>query len=464
MSPTNTPHDPRDDPTIFSRSLYAKIQVLMVEPLSFAPPELIPKLIIIDGLDECVDLKAQKCILQALTGAATQLNVSVRFLVASRPEQAIRTSFNASSLSRMTKGLPLDGTYKPDADIKAFLNSRFSEIRGYHPSSVFLPKIWPPKDTMDILATKSSGQFIYASTVMKFIESHHHRPSDRLDIILGVSKSENDAPFAELDAVYHHVLSNIAPHNREKVMEVLTFLILTSEVYIRDREFYNHRPRTIERVLRYQQGDLYIYLLDMQSIVHVPEPSCIEELRFYHASFPDFLWDQSRSREHFIDIGKAHAHLTICWWRYWEDQVRYLDRDDNVFITQTLLHHWTRSTLTSTLLERLCTIDLNELLDDIHGVNLEKLVAWNSLYHWMKKVCAALRMRNSTSSFLISFSFCFARNFLIQLKIHCGCTFQPSRIGCIPVYNDTQPHSEPFFTPLSLSWNTMTTSQLFRKS
>jgi type III secretion system FlhB-like substrate exporter len=216
------------DPTIFSRSLDAQIQTLMVEPLSLAPPHSAPKLILIDGLDECVNSKAQQCILQALAGAATQLNESTRFLVASRPEQVIRTSFNASSLSRMTIGVPLDEMYKADADITTFLISRFSAIRKDHPSGAFLPEIWPPEGAVGTLVTKSSGQFIYASTVMKFIGSHHHRPSDRLKIILGVSKLGNDAPFAELDAVYRHALSNISPYNREKVIEVLAFLILTS--------------------------------------------------------------------------------------------------------------------------------------------------------------------------------------------------------------------------------------------
>ena len=385
-----------NDPTILSRSLDAQVRALMVEPLSFAPPRLAPKLIIIDGLDECADPKAQKYILQALAAAATQLNASVRFLVASRPEQVIRTSFNASTLGSMTIGVPLDETYKPDADIQTFLNSRFSEIRRDHPSRAFLPKMWPPKGAVDILVTKSSGQFIYASTVMKFIGSPHHRPSDRLKIILGVSKSGIDAPFAELDAVYHHVLSNISPHNREKVIEVLTFLILTSTVpkwvfvkHLGGIKFCNYLPQTIEKVLHYEQGDLYIYFLDMQSIVHVPGLSSFEELRFYHASFPDFLLDQSRSREYFIDIGKAHAHLTICWWRHWKDRTQYLDRRQNVFIMRTLLHHWTRSTLTSTSLEGLCAIDLSELLDDIHGVYLKSLVEWNSFYLWMKtQVCA----------------------------------------------------------------------------
>ena len=387
------------DPTILSRSLDAQIRALMVEPLSFATLQLTPRLILIDELDECVSPKAQKCILQALTAAAAQLNHSVRFLVASRPEQVIRTSFNASSLSHMTKGLPLDETYKADADIKTFLMSRFSKIRKDHPSGAFLPEIWPPEGAVDTLVTKSSGQFIYASSVMKFIESYHHRPSDRLKIILGVSKSGNDAPFAELDAVYRHVLSNISPYNREKVMEVLAFLILTSSapksMHIdgpRLAVFYNYLPRTIERVLRYEQGDLYIYFLDMQSIVRVPVPSNqdVEELRFYHASFSDFLLDQSRSGDYFIDIGKAHAHLTICWRRYWEGLSGCLDRHQSIFIMRNLLHHCTQSTLTSKLFEELCVLDLGELLDKIHGVDVERLVEWNYFYSWLKKqVCLA---------------------------------------------------------------------------
>ena len=55
---------------------------------------------------------------------------------------------------------------------------------------------------------------------------------------------------------------------------------------------------------------------------------------------------------------------------------------------RTLLHHWTRSTLTPTLLEVLGDINLSELLDDIHGVDLTNLMEWNSFYLWMKKqVC-----------------------------------------------------------------------------
>ena len=48
-------------------------------------------------------------------------------------------------------------TYKPCADIKTSLNSKFSEIRRDHPSKAFPPRIWPPKGSVDTLVTKLAG-------------------------------------------------------------------------------------------------------------------------------------------------------------------------------------------------------------------------------------------------------------------------------------------------------------------
>jgi len=50
-----------------------------------------------------------------------------------------------------------------------------------------------------------------------------------------------------------------------------------------------------------------------------------------------------------------------------------------------LLHHSTQSTLNPTLLEELCALDLSELLDNIHVVDLKGLVEWKSFYDWLKK-------------------------------------------------------------------------------
>jgi len=90
------------DPALFSCSIEAQIQALIVKPLNAAVNEeaLVPillsrpRLIILDGLDECSTTPAQTQILNALSTAAKNLRIPLFFLIASRPEHDIRQSFN----------------------------------------------------------------------------------------------------------------------------------------------------------------------------------------------------------------------------------------------------------------------------------------------------------------------------------------------------------------------------------
>ena len=86
--------------------------------------------------------------------------------------------------------------------------------------------LWPSPEDIQWLVEKSSGQFIFASTVTKYVNSHHHWPPDWLKIILGQYKpcGDSDTPFAELDGLYHFILLSVT--NIEKVKDVLTILIL----------------------------------------------------------------------------------------------------------------------------------------------------------------------------------------------------------------------------------------------
>ena len=52
-------------------------------------------------------------------------------------------------------------------------------------------------------------------------------------------------------------------------------------------------------------------LTDLHSIIHVPPPGDqFGELRFFHASLPDFLLDRSRSKDLFLDQGTGYTKLT----------------------------------------------------------------------------------------------------------------------------------------------------------
>ena len=162
------------DPSLFSRSIQAQIQALIVKPLNtVANDETLalallsrPRLIILDGLDECRTTSSQTHILNALSTAIKHLRIPLCFLIASRPEQDIRQVFNDQnhSLGSFSFSIALDNTYRPDRDIKVFLQSTFDEIKRNHPSKAHLLASWPSSKDIRQLVKKSSGQFIFASS------------------------------------------------------------------------------------------------------------------------------------------------------------------------------------------------------------------------------------------------------------------------------------------------------------
>jgi hypothetical protein len=308
------------DPALFSRSIQAQIEVLIVKPLNavatdetLAPILLSrPRLIILDGLDECRTTSSQTHILNTLSTAIKHLHIPLCFLIASRPEQHIRQAFNDQNhgLGSISFSIALDDTYQPDRDIEIFLQSTFDEIKRNHPSKAHLPTSWPSSEDIRRLVKKSSGQFIFASTVAKYFNSHRHWPPDRLKVIFGQLDPGQETPFAELDSLYHLILSSVA--DTEKVKNVLMFLLFRPfQNYIYDITSSKKMKTLIEDFMFYRPGEIDMILTDLHSIIDGPHPGDkFRELRFFHASLPDFLLDRSRSMDLFLDQGAAYAKLT----------------------------------------------------------------------------------------------------------------------------------------------------------
>ena len=118
------------DPALFSCSIEAQIEALIVKPLNavatnetLAPILLSrPRLIILDGLDEYRTTSSQTQILNAISTAVKDIHIPLCFLIASRPEQNIRQAFiDQNGLGSLSFSIALDDTYRPDDDIRVFL-------------------------------------------------------------------------------------------------------------------------------------------------------------------------------------------------------------------------------------------------------------------------------------------------------------------------------------------------------
>jgi NACHT domain len=283
------------DPAIFKKNLETQIDTLLIKPFQSISSTHLPKLIIIDGLDECKDSQAQVAILDTISRSFSGHHLPIIFLIVSRPEIDIVTFFNSNEpLKAIHRRLPLDDTYKPDEDIRLFFSDKFEHVKRTHPMRSTIPISWPTQQSLETLVRRSSGQFVYAATVVRFIESNRHQPTARLNIILGISPPGPMNPFAELDALYNHVLSSV--DDIQLTLRVLSLYIVEPRFVETVISINSMLP---EQFLSLEQGDVYRALIPLSSIVLYRESDGSVEI--LHASFVDFLFDKRRSTTFYID-------------------------------------------------------------------------------------------------------------------------------------------------------------------
>ncbi|KAF8989673.1 hypothetical protein BDQ17DRAFT_1434277 [Cyathus striatus] len=310
------------DPATFTYSIKEQMRMLIVQPLLKPSSELdvtrrIPQLVIIDGLDECRSPQVQASIIDATPQEMTLCRLPLRFFVASRPEFEIRKAFNSEVLQTLRFRLVLDERYNPDQDIELNIRSEFNTIKRTHTLSNMLKSLeWPVPDDIQNIVKKSSGQFIYASTVIKFIKNDRGNPKERLKAIINMApalSASKDTPYAQLDELYMHILSFQQDYLLIKpVFEALIFCRADipntmDSMSAKDIQAPVDSISEIGDFLCIE--DIELVVIDLHSILHVPEYGSQQNLKFYHASFGDFLTDSSRSRNFFIDKRKSKSRL-----------------------------------------------------------------------------------------------------------------------------------------------------------
>ena len=310
------------NPHILSRAPSSQMRILVIDPLNALLPTILaerPGFIIIDGLDECGRPDSQREILQLLASAVSQLKTPILFLIASRPEPIIRSTFNSDIFTSVMHTIPLQPSFEASQDIRHYLQTKFQEVKTMHPMRQHIPLSWPSDDDIQALVYKATGQFIYAATVVRYVQSSHHRPEDRLATILAL-RSEKDAPFASVDSLYSQILSSIDKERIDRVLDILGCLVF---VWGDGHDHIIGSARKLDDFLDYRPGDVDILMNDLHSVVYVPTPDNQHNglpMRMYHGSLRDFLIDRRRAREFFLDSQTIHASLACRWIWYMEKQ------------------------------------------------------------------------------------------------------------------------------------------------
>jgi len=300
------------DPTILSKSIEAQLRYLITEPFRRTRDQSTPfhtPTVIIDGLDECDGHDFQCLILSAISTAIFKDNVKLRFLIASRPEHQISKTFRAHPLHQLHSSIMLIDDYETYEELEKHIRSGFDRIYERHSDLMFaVEKPWPSDEELRALARRASGQFLYASTVLRFVDADDGHPVHQLELIL----TRPSIAFSAMDELYALILES--SHRQEMLSSVLC-----SMVYMHRKTFGMVDIRSLDVLSGLGAEDISVVLRGLPAVIAVETPYKHEMpegfpwhdfmryyspiVSFHHQSFIEFLTDKERAGRFFVDIG-----------------------------------------------------------------------------------------------------------------------------------------------------------------
>jgi hypothetical protein len=257
-----------------------------------------PLVMVIDGLDECDDKPAMAEFIEAVVDAFLgDPGLPLRIFVTSRVEEHIREKLAISEARPVLRRFALE-QYDAKIDIRAFFQSRFSKIREVKDRFMkSVPTRWPSERELDVLVEKSGGLFIFAVTLMKFMDVGTALPGDRT---LPQERLQK-ALTAEvgLDSLYRDILS-AAHHDCHFDRVIGTIMLLRFPLPI---TFLGH-------LLQLSAEAIVQSVWGIQSILMIPGDDD-EPIQLFHTSLRDFLVAPGRSSSFYINPPTRHLLIAI---------------------------------------------------------------------------------------------------------------------------------------------------------
>ncbi|KAJ6465471.1 hypothetical protein C8R45DRAFT_839862, partial [Mycena sanguinolenta] len=245
-----------------------------------------PVLILIDGLDECEGHDFQQAILCVIGNSSSNHTFPFRFIIASRPEPNIREVFDSYRPFNVEQSFH---------DVRKYLRDEFARIHRKHETMRKVLRPWPSDDVLEKLVEKSSGHFIYASTIIKFVDDKNYRPPERLAQVLDANSSGSESAFGSLDQLYMTILSS-TPRQSQLIPILCAIVHFELEV------------GQIDRLFGLVDGETRLILRGLHSVLNVP-PDNEDAINLYHASFVDFFRNLDRSGNFCVNASNRQISL-----------------------------------------------------------------------------------------------------------------------------------------------------------
>ena len=293
-------------PTLHTKSMDVQLRFLIIDAFrQLSPLPQRPYLVLIDELDECHDKATQQTILRLLCETIAVHKLPLRFLTGSRPESHIRDSFDQESLYTVTRRVILDEKFNPGRDIQQFLRDGFAKICAKNSILSHVKHPWPMEGVIDFLVQRSSGHFIYAATVLKFVGVDLCCPTKQLALVL----NPDAMAFSDLDQLrlYTQILS-VYP-SAVNIIQVLG--VISASVS------HGKLAEVTEDIFGIEEGELKPVLRGLSSLINLYNiDDCWDATsyvipHFAHASFGDYLFSSSHSDLFHVNQEEYKNQLTM---------------------------------------------------------------------------------------------------------------------------------------------------------
>ncbi|TFK58792.1 hypothetical protein BDN72DRAFT_966250 [Pluteus cervinus] len=168
-----------------------------------------PLVIVIDGLDECLNTNHQATFLRELLRSLGQSGSSIKILISCRPERHLENVFNefASQLGYSYR-IHLGQSAEDNDDIRTFLRASFDRIcqdRRNDGAMSLKDGLWPSHHEIERVVDRASGQFVFAATMIRFVDDENEDPVEMLNLVL----EHQTSSFEAIDLLYILILERV---------------------------------------------------------------------------------------------------------------------------------------------------------------------------------------------------------------------------------------------------------------
>ena len=258
----------------------------MVIPLSVACKENRVPVIVLDALDECFDQSHVAKLLNVILAHSKSL--PVKFFITSRPQLVVKESFG-HSLDHSSLILHEVGKEIVKADIEVYVKDYL--VSKYNRSN------WPSQDEVERLVNMSGTLFIYAATVCKYITQRGSfaMPQHLSDVVNSTLETTSGLTTT-LDVLCGRILNDAYTFTNKRERSNIE-MVLTAIVYA-----YNPLSmKAISAMVEIPIEQIQAALSSLHSLIYIPSEDPNIPISTFHASFYDFISNQSSFSKHYFD-------------------------------------------------------------------------------------------------------------------------------------------------------------------